>query len=313
VALPRLRTRRQIVTDTAAARAEFRNRRLVAPLTEYQSTFPAAKAAADEVIRSLRRIVTVPADKDFIAGLVADKRKFAALRNLAGTPISADDLDTLLERTITQTALRANQDLANSLARLLGKCLDPHRFPWMAARRKPSATELAAASLATAVLTAVSAVLAARRGIERDELEGKVLGILGNVGFTRVKKPKDGIRSPAQFPQPGTFMRGCTFGGHNADFVIRLRDERVLALECKASNSKVNGIKRLVKEVGVDAGDWYRRFGKDSVVVAAALRGVFNTDDVAKVQSEHVYIFWWHRMADLQEFLVAARQTARST
>jgi hypothetical protein len=156
------------------------------------------------------------------------------------------------------------------------------------------------------VLTAVSAVLAARRGNERNELEGKVLAILKDAKFASVGKPQGGIKGPAHFPLPGTFVRCCTLGGHNADFVIRLRDERVLALECKASNSEVNGFKRLNKEVVVDAGDWYRRFGEESILAAAALRGVFKADNVEAAQSRRVYIFWWHRIADLKKFLAAA-------
>ena len=98
----------------------------------------------------------------------------------------------------------------------------------------------------------------------------------------------------------------CKLGGHNADLVVRLFDGRLLPIECKASNSEVNGYKRLNKEVVVDAKDWSRRYGSDTVIPAAALRGVFKASNVVEAQREGVYIFWWHRMDALAKFLAAA-------
>lgn len=69
-------------------------------------------------------------------------------------------------------------------------------------------------------------------------------------------------------------MIGCTVGEHNADIVARLADGRVLALECKASNSEINSRKRINKEVAVDAGRWVRQFGEQNLVPAAVIQGV---------------------------------------
>lgn len=57
------------------------------------------------------------------------------------------------------------------------------------------------------------------------------------------------------------------------------------------------------KEVVVDARDWSHRYGADTVVPAAALRGVFKASNVAEAQRAGVYIFWWHRMDALERFL----------
>lgn len=80
--------------------------------------------------------------------------------------------------------------------------------------------------------------------------------------------------------QSGKFMIGCTVGEHNADIVARLADGRVLALECKASNSEINSRKPINKEVAVDAGSWVRQFGEQNVVPAAVIQGVFNPGSV---------------------------------
>ena len=296
----------QIREDAFAARSEFRQRRLDVPLADYERIFPVAEAAADTVIDALGSILGTPADKDLIADIVADKAQFSALRNLAASPISADDLNTLLDAVLSRKAVRGSQALADRIAQLLRDCLDPKRFPWIAASRAATPAELATARLATAVLITVSTVQAARRGEESKALEGKVEDILLAAGYEKTRKRAGGIKLGAHFPERGTFVRTCAFGTHNADFVIALGDGRVLALECKASNSEVNGFKRLNKECVVDAGDWYRKFGESNVLAAAALRGVFKATNVVSAQEQRVHIFWWHRMEALADFLAAA-------
>jgi len=304
--LPAVCTALRIYRDTEVARGEFRARRLDDPLLDYNIQFPTARAAADAVVDALSQMLTVPADKTLLSSLVGGKATYSALRSVAASPISSDDLDTLLRNKVNKTALKNNQPLADSMARLLTSCLDPKRFPWVAGNRTATSTELEAAKLATAVLTAVSAVQAGRRGRESKDLEGRVANILLAANYAQVPKPRGGITSISQFPKPGEFMKTCKLGGHNADLVIRLFDGRLFPIECKASNSEVNGYKRLNKEVVVDAKDWSRRYGSDTVIPAAALRGVFNAANVAEAQREGVYLFWWHRINALANFLAAA-------
>ena len=297
----------QIDADTHQAREEFRERRLSTPLTDFNKEYPTANLAAKVVIGALDGIIAVPVDNALIAKLVSTKERYAALRSLTAPPVSKDDLETLLDAKLNRQALEQSPDLANALANLLKDCLDPQRFPWVAASRTATAAELKTAQLATAVLTAASAVQARRRGDERKQLEGRVCEALTSAGFQLLKaKPKDGVRKAPEFPKAGTFYHAVKFGGHNADFVIGLRDGRILAIECKASNSTVNGFKRLNKEVVVDAGDWRRNFGESVVIAAAALRGVFNASNVLEAQEQKVHILWWHRISALEEFLAKA-------
>lgn len=310
-ALPARCTPVRIARDTEVARGEFRARRLLDPLADYNVAFPTAEAAANTVVDALDEVLAVPSDRSHLASLVGDKAAFSTLRSLAASPISADDLNTLLRTSVNRTALRNDQELADALAGLLRSCLDPKRFPWIVEEREATEGELQAAKLATAVLTATSAVQAGRRGTESSALEGRVVELATEAGYAQVPKLGDGITSLANFPAPGQFMRTTKLGGHNADLVVRLMDGRLLAIECKASNSEVNGYKRLNKEVVVDAGDWYRRFGQDNVVVGAALRGVFKASNVVTAQQQGVYLFWWHRMRALSDFLENARPGAR--
>lgn len=303
--LPTICSQLRIHRDTEVARGEFRKRRLDDPLKDYKVEYPTSKSAADVVVDALDAVLSRPADKALLAAIVGNKINYSALRSIAAAPISSDDLDTLLRRKLNKTALKGSQELADALSELLESCLDPERFPWIAANRAASLTELHAAKLATAVLTAVSAVQAGRRGQERKALEGAVEELLTSADYVKVKKPRGGITGLTNFPNPGEFMSTCKLGGHNADLVVRLLDGRLMAIECKASNSEVNGYKRLNKEVVVDARDWSRRFGEDVVVTAAALRGVFKASNVAEAQREGVYLFWWHRLDALARFLAS--------
>lgn len=300
---PELCDKQRIADDTEAARKEFRSRRLGDPLKDYVTMYPTAEAAAKAVIGALNLITALPSNAAVMAGFVGNKAAYSALRSLAATPISADDLNTLLRERVSKKSLMGNQALADGLATLLRDNLDPNRFPWVAANRPATPEELKAARLATAVLTAVSAVQALRRGDERKQLEGRVQDILKAEGFTEVKKPKGGVTARTHLPAAGTYMTHCKLGGNNADFVIGLRDLRILAIECKASNSEVNGFKRLNKEVVGDAKDWIHSYGNSVIVVGAALRGVFKPDNVEAAQNQQVYLFWWHRMQSLEKFL----------
>jgi hypothetical protein len=257
-------------------------------------------------VDALGQLLAVPADKALLSSLVGGKATYSALRSVAASPISSDDLDTLLRSKINKTALKNDQLLADSMAKLLVSCLDPRRFPWVAGSRTASATELEAAKLATAVLTAVSAVQAGRRGQESKDLEGRVAATLLEANYKLVAKPRGGIFNNSQFPKPGEFMKTCKLGGYSADLVVTLFDGRLFPIECKASNSEVNGYKRLNKEVVVDAKDWRHRYGSDTVIPAAALRGVFKPTSVTEAQREGVYLFWWHRMEALAKFLATA-------
>ena len=294
----------EIEADCAKAKADFRARRTAGPLNDYLLEFPNAKAAADNVVANLSRILAVPADQTLLASIVSDPASFTALRYLAAPPISEDDLDTLLGSSLSATALRANAALADELVGLLKLSLDPKRFPWIATGKPPTATQLGAAKLASAVAAAIARVQTKRRGDEKEALEKDIEALLPGLGWTKVAKPRAAIKLLANGPKPGEYIPHCTLGDDNMDFVIGLKHGRMLALEAKASNSEINSRKRLNKEVVVDAQHLQGHFGTQ-VVSAAALRGAFKPEYVATAQSTPLVIFWGHRLDDLKAFLSA--------
>ena len=85
--------------------------------------------------------------------------------------------------------------------------------------------------------------------------------------------------------------------------MVGLHDRRVLAVECKASNSEVNSFKRIKYEAVGKVRSWIASFGRNQLVLAAILTGVFNPDNLATAQGEGLALFWIHRLDELQEFI----------
>ena len=108
-------------------------------------------------------------------------------------------------------------------------------------------------------------------------------------------------------PAERSFLTQTNLGTDNADVIVRLDDGRLLAIECKGSNSEINSRKRLNKEAVQNARAWLTGFGADQVVPAVALQGVFKARYVAEAQDTPMAVFWGHRLDDLKSFLAAAR------
>ena len=69
-------------------------------------------------------------------------------------------------------------------------------------------------------------------------------------------------------------------------FLVAAADGRVMAIECKVSNSTVNSFKRLVHDTGGKAAHWYNQLGRAQVVPCAVLSGVYATANLMDVQEK---------------------------
>ena len=139
-------------------------------------------------------------------------------------------------------------------------------------------------------------------------VEGAVKGLLIGMGWTLAStRPARGIQNLLNDSPPNnTFLTQVNLGSDSADVLVRLRDGRLLAIECKGSNSEINSRKRLNKEAAQNARAWLARFG-GQVVPAVALQGVFKDRYVGEAQDTPMLIFWGHRLRDLLAFVEAAR------
>jgi hypothetical protein len=248
-----------------------------------------------------------PVDAVFIGELLRDDHMRAALRYLGAPPISEDDLKTMVGSSLAWTLVRRSAERATAIRDVVVQILDPKRFPWVTAGRLPSEEEQRSTILASSVAAAAQRVQTSRRSDERRLLEGAVRGLITGMHFTSVPIRRiESLRRDA--PRPGEFTaRSCIVGEDEADIVVGLMDHRVLAIECKASNSEINSRKRINKEIGQDARNWVARFGTDDFVPAGAIQGVFKPSYIAAAQETPLVFFWGHRLEDLREFVTASR------
>jgi Holliday junction resolvase len=276
------------------------------PLGDYLAEFIGAQAAADYVIDTIPQLFHRPTDQSLLAEIVGNPAFYTALRYLTAPPISVDDLETVLCRRVSATAMRTDAQFAEEVVDLIRQTIDPKRFPWISTGIAATSEELHVAKIATAVAATIQRVQTKRRGDEKKDLEGAVVQLLDALNFKKVLTPRAPILSTEDLPKAGEYMTGATLGNDNGDCVIGLYDRRRLVLECKSSNSEINSRKRLNKEVVKDARNWASHFGAQ-VLTAAALRGVFKPSYVHEAQETPMMILWAHRLEDLASFIESTK------
>ena len=245
----------EIAADAAKALDLFRMRRLGESKEQYLQAFRVLETANTDITPRLAEVFSDPVNPELIASLLKDDDLLTALRYLCAPPISKDDLQTLIGSTLAWTQVSQSPERAKSIRDVIKAVLDPKRFPWIIEQRVPTEMEIEKAILASTVAASSQRVQTIRRGDERTMLQGAVERILLEAGFTRAKKsgPIKNLRADA--PGQNEYMTEILVGEHNADLVVGLRDYRVLAIECKGSNSEINSRKRINKEVVQDASD----------------------------------------------------------
>jgi XamI restriction endonuclease len=287
----------------ATATANFRRERLDEPLERYSENFERAAAVFAHLVDRLPELHSSTLDVDLIADFMRNEDTRRAFRYLTAPPISEGDLQTLAEATLAPTVLRRNPENAHRIRDIVCRILDPHRFPWIAQNRDPLPQERATAIVASAALVAAKRVEMFRRMDAKDRQEGKVKALIAGIpGFTEVARRP--IPASTAAPKPNEFMGETALAGDRADVVATLRDGRILAIECKVSNTAVNSFKRVVLDTGGKATTWYREIGRANVIACAVLSGVFSPANLATVQNDKdVFLFWDHRLDDLRQFI----------
>ena len=153
---------------------------------------------------------------------------------------------TLAKTKLSATALRNTPENARSVAELVLRLVDPHRFPWIAQSRTPTSDEVERAVVASAALVAAQKVSTVRRSASKLQ-EDAVKKLLRACGFVEDAARPD-IETLVDAPEPNHFRGESKLGRTKADIVARLPDQRLLAIECKVSNSAVNSYKRVNHE-----------------------------------------------------------------
>ncbi len=239
----------------------------------------------------------------FDARLFADRPELVEpARYLAGPPLSADDLDTFVGGQSKRKGIPI--PVSERVVGVVRRLLDPCRYPWLQPERPPTDLERDVAIRWTTGLLAAERTRTARRNQSSRRQEQAVATALAACGLRRLApNPREVVALDEL--ERGCFCRETQIAGTKCDVPVRLGDGRLLALECKVSNSATNSVKRLLRETGGKAEKWRTEFG-NQVITAAVLAGVFRVGSLVDAQREFgLAIFWEHDLAPLTTFIGA--------
>lgn len=288
----------------------FREERLTEPADKYREQFDtSAEQVRDLLNRTGNLTNALASEPDAAAELLADPDLRAALRYLAGPPISEDDLKTLADApSLAPSRLSEDDSAVQRIMDVIAASLDTKRFPWVSGPGAPDEGELHTAVVASASLMAVQRAQTARRNTDKRDQEARVQEYLVETGLERVDTRP--IPTLDVAPERGKFCGECQLGSRKADIVVRLHDGRLMPIECKVSNSALNSVKRLHNDAAAKAAQWVADFGKQ-VVPSAVLSGVFKNHNLQDAQEAGLAIFWAHNLAPLGDFILKAKAGPR--
>jgi hypothetical protein len=207
--------------------------------------------------------------------------------------------------SVAPARLAADDESLRRIRDVLVRVLDPYRFPWLKDSRVATVEERRAAMLASSVLLAAQRIETERRMSGKETQEAQVKAFLAAVGWNEAAPQT--ITTIVKGPQSGEFCGECQLGERKADIVIRLHDTRLLAIECKVSNSATNSVKRLNNDAAVKAEYWLKQFGEAQVEPAAMLSGVFKVLNLEQAQRRGLALFWAHDLKQLDAFLASTK------
>jgi hypothetical protein len=292
--MPRKWTAQELDQAARAALSEFVSKRLKEGSGPYQRVFKTARLRVEALFKATDDLRDLsPAVVLKTPGLIE------TARFLGGPPLSQDDLDTLSGGKVSNRR-SVTPALAKRAVKAIEAFLDPFRCPWVRAGSKPDPALVRSAIDWTTSLWAVEMCRTARRGQESAAQEKAVAemllagGLKEVTGLRRIQSLDDLDR--------GCFTREVVLAGAKADLAVRLRDGRLLAIECKVSNSAINSVKRLNRETVGKAERWRTHYGQQ-VVTAAVLSGVFKVSDLIDAQTAGVFIVWQQDLGPLKGFV----------
>lgn len=296
-------TEKELDAERAKAREVFRQERMLEPLEQYLERFDQYQGVVEDLLETT---IDVSKLDDAALAVLTDAHLLQAFRYLAGPPISEDDLRVLAEAVLTPSRLRDDKEMVRRIIEVVRSGLDRRRFPWVTEGREPTERERSGAVLASAALIATSRVSTSRRSEGKGRQEILVEEAL--VAAQMNKVPTRPIQTMNQAPRPGEFCRESQLGSRKADFIIGMYDQRLLALECKVSNSEINSIKRLNNDAAAKAAMWLKEFGSKNVVPSAVLSGVFKSRHLLRAQDEQgCTIFWAHDIGTMIKWIQSTR------
>ncbi len=224
----------RLEADRLRAIQEFRNERIGESLGVYADKFERYRDAVENLLETTVDLTTLAEQATTV---LLDSDLLYAARYLAGPPISVDDLTILSDASLSATQIRRNPASAQRIIETILLGLDRERFPWLAENREATEGERRTAVIASAALIASQRVRTSRANDSPARQQKLVRSALKAAQFDE-DSPKE-IPNVSVAPAIGHFCGESILGTRKADVVVRLWDGRVLAAECKVSNSQV--------------------------------------------------------------------------
>jgi XamI restriction endonuclease len=291
-------------TQSAARGIEiFREERLNEVREDYGSHFDEAQGAIEDLLELSTDLATLD---QIPASAVADSRYMEAIRYLAAPPVSADDLETL---SGVGESRFASEEYWPAVVQTILSLVDTHRFAWLVDGREPTEAERHAAIVSTAAQIASRRIMTARANESKNAQEELVKEALRSAGFSEVRTRV--ISTLRSAPEPGEFCGESKLGTRKADIVVGLWDDRILAIECKVSNSKVNSVKRVKNDAAEKARKWLQEHGDLLIVPAAVIAGVYNPPNLFSAQTDGLTIWWSHDIGQMISWISKTRPRAK--
>jgi hypothetical protein len=250
---------------------------------------------------TVRRLFTVSEDLRHLTEdtLITHHDLLGAARYLAVPPISEDDFRTL--SGMERASERLDRERAARLVALLRATMDPIRLPWLQERRPTDESEREHAIRWTTGVWAVERIRTSRRIRSSHRQEEAVAALIARADYQEETRRRR-IVGLDDLPRR-SFCREVLLAGAKCDIAVRLSDGRLLALECKVSNSPINSVKRLIRETGGKARVWEKEFGR-WVIPGVVISGVYKLTHLVQAQRDHhITVFWEHNLRELRRFL----------
>jgi hypothetical protein len=293
----------ELHAQRSRSREIFRDQRIQEPLENYLEAFDRYQGSVEDLLETTVDLSNLG---DGALGILTNPALLQAFRYLAGPPISTDDLKVLSEAVLTPSRLRSNPEMVRRVIDVVLAGLDRRRFPWVTDNRDPTESERSAAVLASAALMATSHAGTSRRNVGKERQEALVEQALLDARMTAVTTRRIGTTNQA--PRTGEFCRESLLGTRKADFVVGLYDHRLMAIECKVSNSATNSVKRLNNDAAAKAEVWLSEFGRVNVIPTAVLSGVYKIHNLLNAQERGLTLFWAHDLSAMIQWIESTRR-----
>lgn len=304
--LPRTWSPDELQADAAIAISAFRAERIDEPVERWRISYTSH-------LRHFRQLFDLfeAGDPGTLAPatlpeLIRSELK-PALRYLAAPPISDDDLQVLADvSSMSPQKLAGDLGAATRVIDAIVRSADPIRFPWLAESRPPTPVEREFAIKSSALLLTAQRVVTDRRSEGKNQQEDAVKSYLRSIGLVEV--PPRSMPNMNNAPAPGEYCGESLVASRKADIVVRLFDGRLLAIECKVSNSSTNSVKRLNNDAAKKAVTWLEELGRVNMVPMAALSGVFKLKNLQQAQDEGLALIGANRLGPLGEFILSTKK-----